>query len=108
MNPIRLDIKEINSLDKYAQALVSSIISAQTLEAIQIKAYKEGLLEEDEEELSKTICWELKRLIGLYKTQLENISDRIPDFEAQQVVEEIKKTFNLKEKVKRKKKDGMV
>jgi hypothetical protein len=67
---------ELETLEQYGAALLSSMISLRTLEQFHIAAFTKGLLEEDEEECSKTICWEIRRLLALYKQQVENIMGR--------------------------------
>ena len=67
---------ELTSLEQYGAALLSSLISLKTLESFHIAAFNKGLLDDDESETGKTICWEIQRLIALYKTQIENVLDR--------------------------------
>lgn len=71
-----VNAEDLNSLEDYGAALLSSLISLKTLEAFHIVAFNKGLLDEDEAETGKTICWEIQRLIALYKTQIENVLDR--------------------------------
>ncbi len=71
-----ISASDIKSLEDYAVALVTSIISLKSMEMYHIFTYKQGLMNEDEEETSKTILWESKRLIALYTKQLEFITDR--------------------------------
>jgi hypothetical protein len=67
---------ELQTLEQYGAALLSSMISLRTLESFHIAAFSKGILDEDESETGKTICWEIQRLLALYKTQIENILDR--------------------------------
>lgn len=71
-----VNAEDLSSLEEYGAALLSSLISLKTLEAFHIAAFNKGLLDEDEAETGKTICWEIQRLIMLYKTQIENVLDR--------------------------------
>ena len=81
------------------------MISLQTLERFHIEAHEKGLLDEDEEECSKTICWEIRRLIALYRQQVENISER-SQLDESQVLENLKALMpDIKKKRGRKKKD---
>ncbi len=68
--------EKVKTLEHYAAALVSSMVTLRTLESFHIAAFNQGLLEEDEAETGKTICWEIRRLMALYKTQMENVLDR--------------------------------
>ncbi len=68
--------EELTTLEQYGAALLSSLISLKTLEGFHIAAFNKGILDEDEAETGKTICWEIQRLIALYKTQIENVLDR--------------------------------
>ena|SRR5581483_6969934 len=67
----------METLEHYAAALLMSMISIRTLEAYQIAAYKKGLLSDDQAEVSKTICWELRRCMSLYKTQFEDVATKV-------------------------------
>lgn len=66
----------ISTLEQYGASLITAVLSLRTLEMSQVAAYKAGVLSEDEQELSKTICWELRRLMALYKEQGNNINAR--------------------------------
>ncbi len=70
------DANKIKTLDQYAAALLSSMISLRSLYALQGAAYSQGIFNQEEEETCKTILWEIKRLIGLYSTQFDQISTR--------------------------------
>ncbi len=67
---------KLTTLEEYAVALLSGLISLKTLEGFNIAAFNKGLLDEDESETCKTICWEIKRLLALYHTQINNVLDR--------------------------------
>jgi hypothetical protein len=71
-----VNAEQLTNLEQYGAALLSSLISLKTLESFHIAAFNKGLLDEDEAETGKTICWEIQRLIALYKTQIENVLDR--------------------------------
>lgn len=75
-NLVFVNAENISNLEEYGAALLSSLVSLKTLEAFHIAAFNKGLLDEDEAETGKTICWEIQRLICLYKTQIENVLDR--------------------------------
>ncbi len=79
----------LSSLEDYAAALLTGLISLRTLESFHIEAFKKGILDEDEMETGKTICWEIQRLIALYKTQLENILDRT-DLKQEEILEKLR------------------
>lgn len=67
---------ELSTIEQYGAALLSSMISLKTLESFHIAAFTKGILDDDETETSKTICWEIQRLMSLYKTQIQNVLDR--------------------------------
>jgi len=71
-----VNAEDLSTLEEYGAALLSSMISLRTLESFHIAAFNKGLLDDDEAETGKTICWEIHRLMALYKTQIENILDR--------------------------------
>ena len=68
-----VNAEELQTLEQYGASLLSSLISLKTLESFHIAAFNKGLLDEDEAETGKTICWEIQRLVALYKTQIENV-----------------------------------
>jgi len=72
-----LSPNKMTCLEHYGASMVTAIISLQTLEAFHLNAFKLGLLNESMEECSKTICWELRRTIKLYETQLENVLEHV-------------------------------
>lgn len=80
----------LETLEQYGAALVSGMLCLKTLEGFHIAAFKQGLLDEDEQETGKTICWEIQRLLSLYKTQVHHVLDRTAVDEAQ-ILEALKK-----------------
>jgi hypothetical protein len=103
--PQFVNAEQLETLEQYGAALLSSMISLRTLESFHIAAFTKGLLEEDEEETGKTMCWELRRLMALYKQQIENIMERC-DLDEQKVMDSLKMLIP-NTKLKRKKKDGV-
>ncbi len=95
--------KDMKTLEEYGAALISSMISLKTLESFHIVAFDKGLLDEDEAETGKTMCWEIQRLLSLYKTQIEHILDRT-ELDQDQVLSNLKSLMpNVK--IPRKKKE---
>jgi len=84
-----VNAEELQTLEQYGAALISSIISLKTLESFHIAAFNKGILDEDEAETGKTIMWEIQRLLKLYKTQVENILDRT-ELSEQQVLDALR------------------
>lgn len=78
MDDIKFVNSEIETIEQYAGTLISSMLSLRTMENFQISAYKQGLLSEDEEELSKSICWEIRRLMQLLQKQANEVLERSP------------------------------
>ncbi len=68
--------KQMKSLEHYAAALVTGVISLKTLESFHTEAFKLGLLDEDEQETGKTILWEIQRILALYQAQIQHVLDR--------------------------------
>jgi hypothetical protein len=97
-----VNAEDLESLEQYGAALISSVISLKTLESFHIAAFNKGLLDDDEAETGKTICWEIQRLLSLYKTQIENILDRT-ELNEEQVLKGLKSMMpNIKIPKKRK------
>lgn len=98
--------EELTTIEDYAASLLSSLISIKTIEAFQLSAFKKGLLDKDEEETSKTICWEIQRLIMLYKSQIEHVLDRT-ELKEEDVMQALKAMIpDVKIPKKKSKKDG--
>jgi hypothetical protein len=73
-------------------ALVSGILSLQTLEAFHIRAVEIGILKEDMECRANTIVWDLRRCIKIYHTQLAEALDLLPDeINIAKLIEDLKK-----------------
>jgi hypothetical protein len=84
-----VNAEDLSTLEEYGAALLSSMISLRTLEGFHIAAFNKGLLDEDEAETGKTMCWEIQRLLALYKTQIENVLDRT-DLSEEMVLKSLK------------------
>lgn len=80
---------EMKTLEHYGAALLSGMISLKTLEAFHVQAFSIGILDEDESEAGKTICWEIQRLLALYKNQIENVLDRT-EIKEEEIMESLK------------------
>ena len=81
---------ELETLEQYAASLVSGMISLCSLEGFHVAACRKGLLQEDEIETATTICWEIRRLVALYKTQIEHILERV-QLEEQDILQALHK-----------------
>lgn len=68
--------EHIKNLEDYVTSLLLSSLSVNTIESYQIQALKLGILNTDEEELCKTIIWELRRTFNLLQNQLEQVLER--------------------------------
>jgi len=110
MNNIsEINPETIDTIEKYATSLLFSMITIQTLEKFHTNAFKCGILEEDEAELMTTICWELRRLMGLMTKQFESVSERVNMDEAlvlKSLAEIVSGVKTKKPRVKRTKKAG--
>jgi len=84
-----VNAEDMKTLEHYGAALLSSMISLRTLESFHIAAFNKGLLDADEAETGKTICWEIHRLIALYKTQIENVLERT-DLKEQDIIDALR------------------
>ena len=95
-----LKAKDIKTLEQYVTALLTAMISLQSLEGYEVEALSKGFLQSDEEETSKSICWELRRLMTLYTKQCEQVLERAP-MDTAKVITELQAMI----KPKRRKKD---
>ena len=83
---------EMETLEHYGAALLTSMLSLKTLEKYQLIAFKKGILSDDEKECSKTICWEIQRLLGLYKSQMGYVLERT-GLDEQQIIDGLRSSF---------------
>lgn len=85
-----VDSKDVKTLEQYAASLLSGMISLKTLESFHLVAFKKGLLDEDEQETGKTICWEIQRLLSLYQNQINHVLDRT-NLDEKDIIKNLKK-----------------
>lgn len=86
-----VDENSLKSLEDYAVLLTSGMISLMTLQNIEVKALKIGIMKEDQAERSNTMVWELRRLMKLYQNQLESVLELLPDdFNGKAVIDKLK------------------
>ncbi len=97
---------DLNSVEDYGAALLVGIASLKTLEAYHTEAFKKGLFDSVEEETSKTIIWEIQRLIALYKTQLQKVIEKT-GFDEQEAINKFRRIMP-KIPIPKKKKKGEV
>lgn len=91
MSDIRFVCAEkLENLEDYATSLLTGIASLKTLGAYHVKAVDSGLLDQDEEEMANSILWELKRVLHMYKTQMQNVLERT-SINEDQIIAEFKK-----------------
>ena len=98
-----VNAKDLKTIEDYATCLLTGLMTIKTLYAFQSEAFKKGILDEDEMETGKTICWEIERLLSLYQTQLKNVLDRT-ELKEEEILESFK-ALVPDVKVPRKKKD---
>ena len=73
------DENSINSLEDLAVVLVTGMITLTTLQNQQVRATELGILNEEMESRVKTIIWDLRRLMHLYRDQTEAVLELVPD-----------------------------
>ncbi len=87
-----VDNKSLKTLEDYAIFLATGILSLVTLQNLEIKAIEIGIMKEDMSERSNTMVWDLRRLMKLYKDQLETTLELLPeDFDYQGTMDKLKK-----------------
>lgn len=79
---------DLKTLGDYGASLLTGLASLKTLERFHVVAYQAGLLDADEQETGKTICWEIQRLISLYQTQMKHILERT-NINEQEIVDKL-------------------
>lgn len=87
-----VDIKKMNSLEHYAAALITGMLSLKTLENFHIRATELGIMPEDMMCNANTIVWDIRRLLKIYQNQIERCLELIPDdFKVEAVFSSIKR-----------------
>ncbi len=92
MDHTYVDAKSLKTLEDYAIALASGMLSLKTLENFHIRAVEIGILSEELSCKANTIVWDLRRDIKLYQELLEGVLELLPDdFNAGSIIEKMKK-----------------
>ena len=104
----------IENIETYGASLLAAMASLRTLESFHLMAYKKGILDEDEKECAESISWEIRRILVLYKKQVEHLLERteinqaglvlelrkmMPEIKIPQKPKNVKKS-NIKKKAK--------
>jgi hypothetical protein len=106
MHHTYVDEKSLKSLEDLALHLTGHLISLQTLHNTQVQAIQIGIMTEDMNERANTIAWDIRRLLKLYKHQLEAVLELLPDdFNAAATIQklqvaELKKARAMTKKLK--------
>ena len=109
--PNFVNTSTIESLEDYAASILTSMYSLKALENYHLVTLKKGLLDNDETELAKSICWEIQRLLNMYKTQMSQVLKRAP-IDQKAVIKTLQKLIpedqipKPKRRVKKEKDDG--
>lgn len=104
MDHTPVDVKSLKSLEDLKECLVTSVVSLLTLHNYQVRAIEIGIMKEDMNERANTIAWDIRRLIKLYKDQLHEVLDLLPDsLEVDETIEKFQK--KLKRDVKKREKN---
>jgi hypothetical protein len=86
------DAKNMKNLEQYAVALIVGMFSLKTLEDFQLRAIEIGIMPEDLNCRANTILWDMKRILKLYRDQLESVLELLPvDFKVDMIIENLKK-----------------
>lgn len=89
--------ENIETLEHYAAAIVSCMVSLRSLENYHLHAHSKGILQEDEDETCKTICWEFQRIAKLHITQFEQIARRC-DIDESKIIASLQQLLNKPKK----------
>jgi hypothetical protein len=92
MDHTPVDVKRLKTLEDLAVHLSTALYSLMTLHNFEIRAIEIGIMKEDMNERANTIAWDLKRLMKIYKTQLEEVLDLLPDdFNPNEAIKKLQK-----------------
>ena len=73
----QVKLKEMKTLDDYLTCLITSSASLKTLGGYQALACEKGFLEEDEFKAADAILANITHLLNIYKSQVDNIRERV-------------------------------
>lgn len=73
-----VDAANLKTGEEAVAAFIMAMISLKSMMLFQVEAYKKGLLNDEEQEVGKTILWEIQRLLELYQKQAEMLGNRFP------------------------------
>ncbi len=73
----QVKLKEMKTLEDYLTCLITSSASLKTLGAYQALACEKGFLEEDEFKAAEAILANITHLLNIYKSQVDNIRERV-------------------------------
>ncbi len=86
-----VDEKSLKSLDDYAVMLTANLITLLTLQNIQVRALEIGILSPALNERANTLIWDIRRLLNLYQTQLNEVLELLPDdFDGKEIISKLK------------------
>lgn len=74
-----LDAKRINSLEDYAVFLGAGLLSLMSLQNGQVMGIEAGIMTDDLQTSANVLIWDLRRLIELYKKQLIETCELLPE-----------------------------
>lgn len=91
----------LKTLEDLALLLTSAIMTLNTLHNMQVRAISIGIMKEDMNERGNTIAWDLRRLMKLYQTQLEEVLSLLPeDFNAETTIKKLQE-IELRKAIKK-------
>lgn len=88
----QVKITDMKTLDDYLTCLITSSASLKTLGAYQALACEKGFLEEDEFKAADAILANIKHLLNIYKSQVDNIRERI-DVSEDQIMNNVRQVM---------------
>ena len=88
----QVKLKEMKTLDDYLTCLITSSASLKTLGAYQALACEKGLLEDDEYKAAEAILANITHLLNIYKSQVDNIRERV-DVSEDEIMNRVRKVM---------------
>ena len=96
---LKLNSDKIDNLEKFIGGMALSGISLNSILGIQTSAFRHGLLNDEEEELSRGICYELTMTAQMIKQLCDLILERCP-MDNELLQKEVAKMARIRKKEK--------
>lgn len=87
-----VDLENLKNLEQYSVILIYRLAQLKELLLTEVKAQEVGILDEELESLSISLCENILRLVKLYERQISSVLNYLPDdLDHEQVIKSLQK-----------------